>query len=146
MSVLHDYGEPAMVNFQALRILGLADLTTQETLLTALFKLEVQVHLVEKLTDLPRVPASAGVKDILLRSTKCDNAEAWVMSGVLSPFKSRPTFLVYAQEMSSANWSGVLDSGGTEMITALFSLDKVRAALTLAATTDLPNGVEENEN
>ena len=146
MTSLYAYGGLVVVNFQSLRVIGIADLVFQADLIETLHSLEVQVHIVEKLTDIPRVLAEEGVKDIVLLPDKCKDTDAWVISGVLLQLKSRPTFLVYASEVNFASWSGVLDSGGADIITPPFTLDKVKTALQLAIATNPRSGIVENES
>ena len=134
-----------MVEFQTIRIIGLTEIENQSNLLPVLHSLGLQVCLVDKLTEIPRVPAVAGIKDILLLPDKCEEGDAWVLNGILHDFSSRPPFLVYAREMNFAHWSGVLDSGGADMITEPFDLDKIRAAVELAITNP-QNRTEQGES
>ncbi len=131
-----------MADFQTLRIIGLAEIKDQGNLLSALHSLGLQVCLVNKLTEIPRVPAVAGIKDILLLPDKCEDGDVWIIGGILHQLPSPPLFLVYARETDFAHWSGVLDSGGADIITAPFETDKVRAAVELAIATKPQNGRE----
>ena len=122
-----------MVNLKTIRVIALEEVLAQGGLVALLHSLEVQVHLVEKLTDLPRVPPAVGMRDIILLPEDCQDGEAWVINSVLSQYTRRPAFLVYGQKVDFARWSGVLDSGGTDLITSPFTLEKLRTALELAA-------------
>ncbi len=55
------------------------------------------------------------------------------MNGFLSQYTSRPPSLVYARQMDFATWSGVLDSGGVDVIPSPYTISKLRTALQLAA-------------
>ncbi len=122
-----------MVNLRTIRVIALAEIVSQGDLVAFLHLLEVQVHLVEKLTDLPRVPPAPGLRDIILLPAECPDGEAWIINGVLSQYVRRPAFLVYGRTVDFARWSGVLDSGGTDLITSPFNVDKLRTALERAA-------------
>ena len=122
-----------MVNFRTIRVLAPAEILAQGDLVGLLTSLEVQVHLAEKLTDLPRVPPAPGYSDIILLPGDCPNGEAWIINSVLSQYVSRPAFLVYGRTVDFARWSGVLDSGGTDLITFPFDVETLRTALECAA-------------
>ena len=122
-----------MIDLKKIRVIALAEILAQGNLVALLHALQVQVHLVEKLTDLPRVPPAEGLRDIILLPDQCPDGEAWIINGVLSQYIHRPAFLVYGRKADFARWSGVLDSGGTDIITSPFNIEKLRTALSLAA-------------
>ena len=122
-----------MVDLKTIRVIALAEIVAQGDLVAVLRSLAVQVYLTEKLTDLPRVPPAPGLKDIILLPGECPDGEAWIINGVLSQYVSRPAFLVYGRTVDFARWSGVLDSGGTDLITFPFDVDTLRTALERAA-------------
>ena len=132
-----------MVDIRKIRVIALAEIVAQGDLVTLLHSLEVQVHLVEKLTDLPRVPPAFGFRDIILLPDECPDGEAWIINGVLSQYMRPPAFLVYGRTVDFARWSGVLDSGGTDLITSPFQIERLRTALELAAEKTLPMLAEE---
>ncbi len=127
-----------MIDLKTIRVITLAELVIQGDLVAVLRSLEVQVHLVEKLTDLPRVPPAEGIRDIILLPGECPDGEAWIINGVLSQYTQRPAFLVYGRKVDFARWSGVLDSGGTDIITPPFESEKIKTALGLAAEKIIP--------
>ncbi len=122
-----------MVDLKTIRVIALAEIVAKGDLVAVLRSLGVQVYLTEKLTDLPRVPPAPGLKDIILLPGECPDGEAWIINGVLSQYVSRPAFLVYGRTVDFARWSGVLDSGGTDLITFPFDVDTLRTALERAA-------------
>ena len=122
-----------MVNLRMVRVIALAEILAQGDLVAFLHSLEVKVHLAEKLTDLPRVPPAPGFRDIILLPSDCPDGEAWIINGVLSQYVKRPAFLVYGRTVDFARWSGVLDSGGTDLITFPFNVEALRTALEGAA-------------
>ncbi len=122
-----------MSALSTIRVIALAELAKQEDLAAILDVLKVPMYLVQKLTDLPRVPAAAGLNDVILLPDECPDGELWIINGVLSQYTHRPAFLVYARDVSFARWSGVLDSGGIDMVITPFNVQKLRAALTDAA-------------
>ncbi len=122
-----------MANLKMIRVIALAEIVMQGDLVALLHSLEVQVHLVEKLTDLPRVPPAIGVRDIILLPEQCPDGEIWIINSILNQYTHRPAFLVYGQTVDFARWSGVLDSGGTDIITSPFHIEKLKAALESAA-------------
>ena len=122
-----------MVNLRTIRVIAPAEILAQGDLVALLHSLEVKVYLAEKLTDLPRVPPAPGFKDIILLPGDCPDGEAWIINGVLNEYVSRPAFLVYGRTVDFARWSGVLDSGGTDLITFPFDVETLRTALERAA-------------
>ena len=122
-----------MANLQKIRVIALAEIVAQGDLVASLHSLEVKVYLTEKLTDLPRVPLAPGFRDIILLPGDCPDGEAWIINGVLSQYLTRPAFLVYGRTVDFARWSGVLDSGGTDLITFPFDVETLRTALERAA-------------
>ena len=128
-----------MVDFKTIRVIALAKILGQGDLVALLYSLEVQVHLVEKLTDLPRVLPAEGMIDIILLPDECPDGEAWIINGVLTQYTRCPAFLVYGRKVDFARWSGVLDSGGTDIITPPFNIEVLRTALGLAAEKTVGN-------
>ena len=59
--------------------------------------------------------------------------EWWSVWGQLSTMDPRPSILVYALSSDFPMWSGVLETGGYDVITAPFSEAKLHAAITSAA-------------
>jgi DNA-binding response OmpR family regulator len=57
----------------------------------------------------------------------------WKIWGVLGLLNKRPAILVYAREASFQLWSGVLDSGGYDVIVEPFSDAEIRNAIRRAA-------------
>ena len=122
-----------------IRVIALTELETQEHLVALLAPLQVGVHLVEKLTDLPRVPAVEGMRDVILLPDECPDGEVWIINSILSQYTHQPAFLVYARDVSFARWSGVLDSGGIDVVTVPFEVESLRAALQFAAQKPSPS-------
>jgi FixJ family two-component response regulator len=59
--------------------------------------------------------------------------EWWTVWGQLAIVDPRPSILVYALSSDFPMWSGVLETGGFDVIVAPFSQAKLRNAITLAA-------------
>jgi hypothetical protein len=57
----------------------------------------------------------------------------WKLWGVLCLLNKRPAILVYAREASFQLWSGVLESGGYDVIVEPFSDTEIRTAVRQAA-------------
>ncbi len=57
----------------------------------------------------------------------------WKLWGVLGLLNKRPAILVYARETSFQLWSGVLESGGYDVIVEPFSDAEIRNAVRRAA-------------
>jgi hypothetical protein len=67
----------------------------------------------------------------------------WKLWGVLGVLDERPAILVYAREATFQLWSGVLESGGYDVIVEPFSDAEIRNAVRRAAESfeeRLPNG------
>ena len=117
------------VDLRNIRVVGLADLAVQGDLVELLLSLHVQVHLVQKLADLPKVAHAEGLRDIVLLPDEWPDGEAWMLKSVLDQYKHPPVFIVYAREVDFARWSGVIDAGGADIITLPLSVDQLRTAL-----------------
>jgi FixJ family two-component response regulator len=59
--------------------------------------------------------------------------EWWTVWGQLTSMDPQPSILVYALSSDFPMWSGVLETGGFDVIVAPFSEAKLREAITLAA-------------
>jgi FixJ family two-component response regulator len=59
--------------------------------------------------------------------------EWWTVWGQLTTLDPQPSILVYALSSDFPMWSGVLETGGFDVIVAPFSEAKLREAITLAA-------------
>jgi hypothetical protein len=68
----------------------------------------------------------------ILPATLTDTAW-WKLWGVLGVLNKRPAILVYAREASFQLWSGVLESGGYDVIVEPFSDAEIRNAVRKAA-------------
>src|ERR1700749_3007323 len=68
----------------------------------------------------------------------------WTLWGVLELLSNRPAILVYAREATFGLWSGVLESGGYDVVVEPFSGEEIRSAVLQAAQSfeeRLSNGV-----
>ena len=68
----------------------------------------------------------------LLPATLSDT-DWWGLWGVLGLLNRRPAILVYAREATFQLWSGVLESGGYDLIVEPFSDVEIRSAVLQAA-------------
>jgi hypothetical protein len=68
----------------------------------------------------------------ILPATLTDTAW-WSLSGVLGLLNKRPAIVVYAREATFQLWSGVLESGGYDVIVEPFSGLEIRRAVLGAA-------------
>ena len=68
----------------------------------------------------------------ILPATLADTAW-WNLWGVLELLNERPAILVYAREATFQLWSGVLESGGYDVIVEPFSDVEIRCAVLQAA-------------
>jgi hypothetical protein len=68
----------------------------------------------------------------ILPATLTDTAW-WSLSGVLGLLNKRPAIVVYAREATFQLWSGVLESGGYDVIVEPFSGLEIRSAVLGAA-------------
>jgi hypothetical protein len=78
----------------------------------------------------------------ILPATLTDTAW-WKLWGVLGVLNKRPAILVYAREATFQLWSGVLESGGYDVIVEPFSDAEIRNAVRQAAESfeeQLSNG------
>jgi DNA-binding response OmpR family regulator len=68
----------------------------------------------------------------ILPATLLDTAW-WKLWGMLELLANRPAILVYAREATFQLWSGVLESGGYDVIVDPFSGEEIRHAVLQAA-------------
>jgi DNA-binding response OmpR family regulator len=68
----------------------------------------------------------------LLPASLCDT-DWWELWGVLALLIQRPAILVYTHKATFQLWSGVLDSGGYELIVEPFSDEELQGAVLRAA-------------
>jgi hypothetical protein len=68
----------------------------------------------------------------ILPATLSDTAW-WNLWGILALLSQRPAILVYAREATFQLWSGVLESGGYDVIVEPFSDVEIRSAVLQAA-------------
>ena len=86
----------------------------------------------------PSGQAEAGIKEddifqvAILPATLTDTAW-WKLWGMLGVLNKRPAILVYAREASFQLWSGVLESGGYDVIVEPFTDSEIRNAVRQAA-------------
>jgi PleD family two-component response regulator len=73
-----------------------------------------------------------GFQVALLPATLSDT-DWWVLWGVLRLLNRLPAILVYARQATFQLWSGVLESGGYDVIVEPFSDDELQAAVLRAA-------------
>jgi hypothetical protein len=57
----------------------------------------------------------------------------WKLGGVLGLLNPRPAILVYAREATFQLWSGVLESGGYDIVVDPFSEEELQGAVLRAA-------------
>ena len=70
---------------------------------------------------------------VALISDSLPTHEWWAVWGQLTTMDPRPSILVYALSSDFQMWSGVLETGGFDVIVTPFSEKKLRKAITLAA-------------
>jgi hypothetical protein len=96
----------------------------------------------------PSGQTEAGIKEddifqvAILPATLTDTAW-WKLWGVLGVLNKRPAILVYAREATFQLWSGVLESGGYDVVVEPFSDAQIRHAVLQAAQSfeeELSNG------
>jgi PleD family two-component response regulator len=83
------------------------------------------------------------VFQVALLPGSLSDTDWWEMWGVLSLLNRRPAILVYAREATFLLWSGVLESGGYDVIVEPFSDGELQNAVLRAANSfeeRRPNG------
>ena len=96
----------------------------------------------------PSGQTEEGIKEddifqVALLPATLDDAAWWKLWGVLGVLNKRPAILVYAREATFQLWSGVLESGGYDVIVEPFSDAEIRNAVRQAAESfeeQLSNG------
>jgi DNA-binding NtrC family response regulator len=83
--------------------------------------------------ELFRIIRNRGVYDVVLLPAALPDADWWTVWGEIFLLNPRPAILVYAHRASFQLWSGVLESGGYDVVVEPFTDDELQCAVLHAA-------------
>jgi len=84
-------------------------------------------------TELFHLIRNRGVYDVVLLPAALPDTDWWTVWGEICLLNPRPAILVYAHAASFQLWSGVLESGGYDVIVEPFKDDELQSAVLRAA-------------
>lgn len=125
----------AIVNTQnkALRILALVPQGRRHEIGRQLAALQAEVLVIGHSAEAASAVHAEDVFQVALLPGSLSDTDWWELWGLLSLLNPRPALLVYAREASFQLWSGVLESGGYDVILEPFSDEELRDAVFRAA-------------
>ena len=131
---------------QEVRVLALLVAGSYVELHNQLQSLNMLTTFVDHADDLRRVVRNGEVYEVALVPASLPAMEWWTIWGELALLDRRPAILVYTQTSSFQLWSGVLEAGGYDLLTAPFTHQRVKESVLRAAGSferqSLPDGKE----
>ncbi len=124
-----------MVNRQAveLRILALVPPEKRREIARQLAPLKADVLFCEHASEVATAIDEDDTFQVALLPEILSDGGCWELWGLLALLRRRPALLVYARDASFRFWSGVLESGGYDVIIEPFSDEELQDAVLRAA-------------
>ena len=117
----------------ALRILALVPPGRRSEIARQLAPLQADVLFVGHPAEAEAAIHEDDAFQVGLLPASLSDTDWWELWGLLTSLNQRPALLVYARNASFELWSGVLDSGGFDVIVEPFSDEELRDAVLRAA-------------
>jgi hypothetical protein len=121
-----------IVNKRILRILVVAPPERRAEIARKLAPLKAELLVVGRLGEAAVAIREDGFQVALLSGSSSDT-DWWELWGVLALLNRRPAILVCAPKATFELWSGVLESGGYDLIVEPFTDEELQSAVLLAA-------------
>jgi hypothetical protein len=121
-----------IVNKRVLRILLVAPQERQAQIARKLAPLKAELLVIGRWGEAAVALREDGFQVALLAGSSSDT-DWWELWGVLALLNRRPAILVCAPKTTFELWSGVLESGGYDLIVEPFSDEELQSAVLLAA-------------
>jgi len=132
---------------EEVRVLAWVALGMQKEIRSQLSPIGAALAFASRATELFRMIRNRGVYDVVLLPAALPDTDWWTVWGEISLLNPRPAILVYAHRASFQLWSGVLESGGYDVIVEPFTDDELQIAVLRAAKSvdELPSSDSGNE-
>lgn len=132
---------------EEVRVLAWVALEMQKEIRRQLGPIGAALAFASRATELFRMIRNLGVYDVVLLPAALPDTDWWTVWGEISLLNPRPAILVYAHTASFQFWSGVLESGGYDVIVEPFTDDELQSAVLRAAKSvdELPSSDSGNE-
>jgi DNA-binding NtrC family response regulator len=131
--------EPNMTNVHlqvgqkpVVRMLALVPVEMQLQILRQLASLGVVIDFVSRAVELSQLSLSQRSYHVALLPAVLPDDGWWTLWGEITLLNPRPEILVYAHKATFELWSGVLETGGYDLIVEPFTGEELRRAVTRA--------------
>jgi hypothetical protein len=120
---------------ETVRVFALASAELQRELRRQLAPLGVTPVFIERAAELSYITRDGVTYHVALLPAALPDADWWALWGTIALLNPRPALLVYAQSANFQLWSGVLESGGYDVIVAPFTDREIQGAVLRAAAS-----------
>jgi DNA-binding NtrC family response regulator len=120
---------------ETVRVFALASAELQRELRRQLAPLGVTPVFIERAAELSYITRDRATYHVALLPAALPDADWWALWGSIGLLNPRPALLVYAQSANFQLWSGVLESGGYDVIVAPFTDREIQGAVLRAAAS-----------
>jgi DNA-binding NtrC family response regulator len=120
---------------EAVRVFALASAEMQRVLSRQLAPLGVAAVFIERADELSYITRDRSFYHVALLPAALPDADWWALWGSISLLNPRPALLVYAHTANFQLWSGVLESGGYDVIVEPFTDREIQGAVLRAAAS-----------
>jgi DNA-binding NtrC family response regulator len=120
---------------EALRVFALASAELQRELRRQLAPLGVTPVFIERAAELSFITRDRVSYQVALLPAALPDSDWWQLWGSIALLNPRPALLVSAQSANFQLWSGVLESGGYDVIVAPFTDREIQGAALRAAAS-----------
>ncbi len=118
---------------EGVRVLVWVALDMQKEIRRQLDPIVAALAFASRANELFRIIRNRGVYDVVLLPAALPDADWWTVWGEIFLLNPRPAILVYAHRASFQLWSGVLESGGYDVVVEPFTDDELQCAVLHAA-------------
>jgi DNA-binding NtrC family response regulator len=118
---------------EEVRVLAWVAFDMQKEIRRQLDPIGATLAFASRATELFHLIRKRGVYHVVLLPAALPDTDWWTVWGEISLLNPRPAILVYAHTASFQLWSGVLESGGYDVIVEPFTDDELQSAVLRAA-------------
>jgi DNA-binding NtrC family response regulator len=120
---------------ETVRLLALVSAEMQRELRRRLAPIMVTPVFIERAAELSHITRDQAYFHVAFVPAALPDADWWALWGSISLMNPRPALLVYAQTANFQLWSGVLESGGYDVIVEPFTDREIQGAVLRAAAS-----------
>lgn len=120
---------------ETVRVFALASAEMQPELRRQLAPIGVSPVFIERAAELSHITRDGASFDVALLPAALPDSDWWALWGSISLLNPRPALLVYAHTANFQLWSGVLESGGYDVIVEPFTDREIQGAVLRAAAS-----------